>query len=77
LAANYGFGSQAQQAPQRRRRDGLLDLRAGGVARGRPFGRLDAGSEDGLWKVDDIEAKQGAEAPIRIAKLLRDFDYSL
>ena len=32
--------------------------------------------EDGLWKVDDIETKQGAEAPIRIAKMLRDFDYT-
>ncbi len=32
--------------------------------------------EDGLWKVDDIESKQGAEAPIRIAKMLREFDYS-
>ena len=31
--------------------------------------------EDGLWKVDEIEVQQGAEAPVRIAKLLRDFDY--
>lgn len=32
--------------------------------------------EDGQWKVDDIETKSGAEPPVRIAKLLRDYDYS-
>ena len=31
--------------------------------------------EDGLWKVDDIEVRQGAEARVRVAKLLREFDY--
>ena len=32
--------------------------------------------EDGQWKVDDIETKSGSDAPVRIAKLLRDYDYS-
>ncbi len=32
--------------------------------------------EDGQWKVDDVETKSGAEPPVRIAKLLRDYDYS-
>ncbi len=32
--------------------------------------------EDGQWKVDDIETKSGSEPPVRIAKLLRDYDYS-
>jgi hypothetical protein len=32
--------------------------------------------EGGVWKVDDIETRQGAEAPIRMAKMLRDFDYN-
>ena len=31
--------------------------------------------EDGQWKVDEIETKSGAEAPVRIAKLLRDYSY--
>jgi hypothetical protein len=31
--------------------------------------------EDGQWKVDDIETKSGSEAPVRIAKLLRDYSY--
>ena len=31
--------------------------------------------EDGQWKVDDIETKSGSDAPIRIAKLLSDYDY--
>jgi hypothetical protein len=31
--------------------------------------------EDGQWKVDDIETTQGSQAPVRIAKLLRDYDY--
>jgi hypothetical protein len=31
--------------------------------------------ENGQWKVDDIEAKSGSDAPIRIAKLLRDYNY--
>ncbi len=31
--------------------------------------------EDGQWKVNDIETKQRSEAPLRIAKLLRDYDY--
>ncbi len=31
--------------------------------------------EDGQWKVEDIETKQGTEAPVRIAKLLSDYDY--
>ena len=31
--------------------------------------------ENGAWKVDDIETKSGSEAPIGIAKLLRDYDY--
>jgi hypothetical protein len=32
--------------------------------------------EDGQWKVDDIETKQGSEAPVRISKVLRDYDYN-
>ena len=32
--------------------------------------------EDGQWKVDDIETKNGSDAPVGIAKLLRDYDYS-
>lgn len=32
--------------------------------------------EDGRWKVDDIETKTGADKPIRIAKILKDYDYS-
>ena len=32
--------------------------------------------ENGQWKVDDIETRSGSDAPVRIAKLLRDFDYS-
>jgi hypothetical protein len=32
--------------------------------------------EAGEWRVDDIETKSGAAAPLRIAKLLRDFDYT-
>jgi hypothetical protein len=32
--------------------------------------------EDGRWKVDDIETKSGSEAPVRIAKLLGDYDYT-
>ena len=32
--------------------------------------------EDGQWKVDDIETRCKGEAPVRIAKLLRDYDYS-
>jgi hypothetical protein len=31
--------------------------------------------EDGQWKVDDIETRQGSQAPVRISKLLRDYDY--
>jgi hypothetical protein len=31
--------------------------------------------EDGQWKVDDVETKSGAEAPLRIAKMLRDYKY--
>ncbi|WP_158817762.1 DUF3828 domain-containing protein [Methylocapsa sp. S129] len=31
--------------------------------------------EDGQWKIDDIETKSGSEAPVRIAKLLSDYDY--
>ena len=31
--------------------------------------------ENGAWKVDDIETKSGSDAPVRIAKLFRDFDY--
>jgi hypothetical protein len=31
--------------------------------------------EDGQWKVDDIKTKQGSTPPIRIAKLLRDYNY--
>ena len=31
--------------------------------------------EDGQWKVEDIETKRGSDAPVRIAKLLRDYDY--
>jgi hypothetical protein len=32
--------------------------------------------EDGLWKVDNIEVRQGAGAPVRIAKMLKDFNYN-
>lgn len=32
--------------------------------------------ENGAWKVDDIEMKRGSDAPVRIAKLFRDFNYS-
>jgi hypothetical protein len=32
--------------------------------------------EDGQWKVEDIETKVGGEAPVGIAKLLRDYDYN-
>jgi hypothetical protein len=32
--------------------------------------------EGGEWKVDDIETRQGAEAPIRIAKMLREYNYN-
>jgi hypothetical protein len=32
--------------------------------------------EDGQWKVDDVETKSGADAPVRIAKILRDYDYN-
>lgn len=31
--------------------------------------------EDGQWKVDDVETARGSEAPLSIAKLLRDYDY--
>ena len=31
--------------------------------------------EDGQWKVDDIETRQGSAPPARIAKLLRDYNY--
>lgn len=32
--------------------------------------------EDGQWKVDDIETKSGSDAPVWIAKLLKDYaDY--
>jgi len=31
--------------------------------------------EDGQWKVEDIETKAGSDAPVRIAKLLSDYDY--
>jgi hypothetical protein len=31
--------------------------------------------EGGQWKVDDIETTQGSQAPVRIAKLLTDYDY--
>jgi hypothetical protein len=31
--------------------------------------------EDGQWKVEDIETKTGSDAPVRIARLLRDSDY--
>ena len=31
--------------------------------------------EDGAWRVDDIETRSGRDAPIRIAKLLKDYDY--
>jgi hypothetical protein len=31
--------------------------------------------EDGQWKVEDIETKTGSDAPVRIAKLLSDYDY--
>ncbi len=31
--------------------------------------------EDGQWKVDDIETRQGSAPPARIAKLLREYDY--
>jgi hypothetical protein len=32
--------------------------------------------EDGAWKVEDIETQQGKDAPLRIAKLLEDYDYT-
>ena len=32
--------------------------------------------EEGVWKVDDILTKSGADAPVRISKLLKDYDYS-
>ena len=32
--------------------------------------------EDGRWKVDDIETQSGKDAPIGIAKMLKDYDYS-
>jgi len=31
--------------------------------------------EDGAWKVEDIETTQGSDAPVSIAKLLKDYDY--
>ena len=31
--------------------------------------------ENGEWWVDDIETTQGSEAPVRISKVLRDYDY--
>jgi hypothetical protein len=31
--------------------------------------------EGGQWKVEDIETKAGSDAPVRIAKLLSDYDY--
>jgi hypothetical protein len=31
--------------------------------------------EDGVWKVDEIETKSGKDKPIRIGKLLKDYDY--
>ncbi len=32
--------------------------------------------ENGQWKVDDIETTQGAQAPMRISRVLRDYDYA-
>ena len=32
--------------------------------------------ESGQWKLDDIETKSGKDAPIGIAKMLKDYDYS-
>ncbi len=32
--------------------------------------------EGGQWKVDDIETRQGSQAPVRISKLLKDYDYN-
>jgi Protein of unknown function (DUF3828) len=32
--------------------------------------------EDGEWRVDDIETKSGADAPIALAKMLKDYDYN-
>jgi len=31
--------------------------------------------EDGWWKIDDIVTKSGRDAPVRISKLLKDYDY--
>lgn len=31
--------------------------------------------EDGAWKVEDVETTQGSDAPVSIAKLLKDYDY--
>jgi hypothetical protein len=31
--------------------------------------------EDGQGKVEDIETRQGSDAPVRAAKLLSDYDY--
>jgi hypothetical protein len=32
--------------------------------------------EGGQWKVEDIETTQGSQAPVRISKLLTDYDYT-
>jgi len=31
--------------------------------------------EDGEWKLDDVDTKSGVEAPLRISKLFKDYDY--
>jgi hypothetical protein len=32
--------------------------------------------ENGAWKVGEIETKSGKDAPLKIGKLLKDYDYS-
>ncbi len=32
--------------------------------------------EGGMWKVDDVETRHGSDAPVRIAELLKAYDFS-